>query len=207
MLKIGLTGGIASGKTAVANMLADLGAAVIDTDVIAREVVEPGEPALQKVVDHFGKDILLPDGQLDRGKLRRLITADPEKRHQLEAILHPIIRERTLQATESATRQDPPYLVLVVPLLVETDFTQLTDRILVVDTDPALQLQRLMLRDTASEEDARRIIAMQAERNTRLQAADDVLENSQSLADLSEAVAALHARYLQLAANKGSAKP
>jgi dephospho-CoA kinase len=207
MLTIGLTGGIASGKSAVADMLAAFGVAVIDTDIIAREVVAPGEPGLQQVVDNFGDAILQPDGRLDRGKLRSQIFADPDKRRQLEAILHPLIRQRALLAAETATRQNPPYLVFVVPLLVETDFARLADRVLVVDADPTLQTQRLMQRDATGEDEATRIIANQADRDTRLQAADDVLENDGSLADLSDAVAALHARYLQIAANQSPATP
>lgn len=207
MLSIGLTGGIASGKSAVADMLADLGAAIIDTDVIAREVVASGEHGLQQVIDVFGDGILLPDGHLDRPKLRRLVFAEPDKRLQLEAILHPLIRQRTLLAAEAASHQNPPYLVLVVPLLVETDFAQLTDRVLVVDTDPQMQIERLMRRDASSEAEARRIINNQAGRDARLAVADDVLENSGSLDDLRGKVADLHARYLQIAADQDSATP
>ncbi len=139
MLKIGLTGGIASGKSTVAEMLAALGAAVIDTDVIAREVVAPGEAGLTAVTAAFGNELLAPDGTLDRAKLRRLVFADPAKRRRLEAILHPLIRARAVAAAQQASG---PYLVFVVPLLIETDFVALVDRVLVVDCDPATQLRR-----------------------------------------------------------------
>ncbi len=196
MLKIGLTGGIASGKSAVAEMLAALGAAVIDTDVIAREVVAPGEAGLTAVTAAFGNELLAPDGTLDRAKLRRLVFADPAKRRRLEAILHPLIRARAVAAAQQASG---PYLVFVVPLLIETDFVALVDRVLVVDCDPATQLRRLMARDGAPAAEARRIVAAQAGRAERLAAADDVLYNNADLAKLQTAVAALHARYLRLA--------
>ena len=197
MLKIGLTGGIASGKSAVADILGELGAHIIDTDVIAREVVEPGTPGLADVVAAFGEDIITADGHLDRGKLRALVFADSARRTQLEAILHPLIRTATLAAAEQAPG---PYLVFVVPLLLETDFAELVDRILVVDCDPALQAERVMQRDQCTSDEARRIIRSQTDRANRLEAADDILDNSGTLSDLRDATTALHAQYLQLAA-------
>ncbi len=207
MLKVGLTGGIASGKTAVADYLAELGAAVIDTDVLAREVVAPGEPGLAEVVTEFGNDILLPDGSLDRARLRSLVFADKSRRQQLEAILHPRIRARTLQAIEAAENSASPYVVIVVPLLVETDFAALVDRVLVVDISPELQQQRLMARDSVAAAEAARIIGQQASREQRLQAADDVLENNTDRAELRDRVASLHAHYLDLARSRTGAKP
>lgn len=198
MLKIGLTGGIASGKSAVADTLGELGAAVIDTDVIAREVVEPGTPGLAEVVAEFGQGILTADGELDRAGLRTLVFADNDRRKRLEAILHPLIRAATLEAAERASG---PYLVFVVPLLLETDFAQLVDRVLVVDCDPALQIKRVMERDDCSADEARRIIRSQTDRASRLEAADDILDNSGTLADLQQAATALHAQYLELAAH------
>lgn len=206
MFKVGLTGGIASGKTAVADVLAELGATVIDTDVIARQVVAPGEPGLNKIVGHFGTDVLAADGTLDRGKLRELVFADSNRKQRLETILHPLIRERTLTAADQAAAEGCPYLVIVVPLLVETDFGELVDRVLVIDTDVELQRQRLMARDSISTTAADNIIGQQASREQRLQAADDVLENNGDLQDLRARAAALHAHYLELAAGRPAAK-
>ncbi len=207
MLKVGLTGGIASGKTTVADCLAELGAAVIDTDVLAREVVAPGEPGLTEVVAEFGNDILQPDGTLDRARLRSLVFADKSRRQRLEAILHPLIRARTLQAVEAAEDSASPYVVIVVPLLVETDFATLVDRVLVVDISPELQRQRLMARDSVSAAEAAQIIGQQASREQRLKAADDVLENNADTAQLREQAARLHAHYLDLAGSRTGAKP
>jgi len=196
MLKIGLTGGIASGKSAVADTLGELGATVIDTDRIARDIVEPGTPGLAQVLAEFGPDVLAADGSLDRAVVRALVFSNRERREQLERILHPLIRAATLEAAAAATG---PYLVIVVPLLVETDFSELVDRVLVVDCDPALQIERVMQRDNATGDEARRIIRSQTDRSTRLEAADDVLDNSGTLDDLHAATAALHAQYMQLA--------
>lgn len=206
MLKIGLTGGIASGKSLLADTLAELGAKIIDTDLIAREVVTPGETALQEISATFGTDMLRPDGTLDRSKLRERVFKDARKKQQLEAILHPRIRERTLQAVAATATADYPYLVIVVPLLVETDFGKLVDRVLVVDTDPELQRQRVALRDGISEADAELIINQQATREERLQSADDVIENNGSRQELRAAAAALHAHYLELARDHLPAK-
>jgi len=201
VLRIGLTGGIASGKSAVADLFAEYGACVIDTDLIAREVVEPGERGLQDIVNHFGEGVLLPDGHLDRKKLRTQIFSSLENKAALEAILHPLIRARSLDRAEKASSAECPYVVLVVPLLVETDFSDLVDRVAVVDTEPGLQLQRLMQRDAMDAPDARKIISQQADRTERLNAADDVIDNNGSLEDLRDAVGALHAQYLQMAAD------
>ena len=194
--RIGLTGGIASGKTTVANLFAELGAAVIDTDVIAREVVEPGQPALEEIAAAFGEEILLPDGSLDRSALRARIFASAEDRARLEAITHPRIR---LEALRQADAADGPYQLIVVPLLVQSPLRESMDRILVVDCPEQVQIERLMARDADSEEQARRILAAQSSRDERLAIADDVITNDGSLDDTRRQVAALHEIYRSLA--------
>jgi dephospho-CoA kinase len=193
---VGLTGGIASGKSTVADYLGKLGANVIDTDVIAREVVEPGQPALNEIKREFGDSVLRDDGTLDRPAMRRIIFSDDEARRRLEAILHPRIRERalTLAATERGA-----YQVLVVPLLVESPLRDEVDRVLVVDCAEDTQIRRLMARDGESEGGARRILASQATRDERLAIADDVINNDASV-DLALAAAEeLHERYTEAA--------
>jgi dephospho-CoA kinase len=195
-LRIGLTGGIASGKSTVARRFAELGVPVIDADEIARAVVEPGQPGLAEVLRRFGAGVLAPNGSLDRRALRELIFSDSSKRRDLERILHPLIRaemERQAQAARG------PYLVMAIPLLVESGLRDRVDRVLVVDAGEAAQVARLMARDGGSEEQARSILAAQASRTARLQAADDVLDNRGSEADLRLAVDALHQRFLGLA--------
>jgi dephospho-CoA kinase len=196
-LRIGLTGGIASGKSAAAAAFARRGVPVIDADVIAREVVEPGTPALAAVVDAFGTGILQPDGRLDRRRLRALVFADAAERRRLEAILHPAIRAESA-ARVAAARS--PYVVLAIPLLAETGGRERVDRVLVVDCPEALQLARLLERDGETPAQAAAILAAQASRADRLALADDRIDNSGSLAALDAAVGALHARYLVLAA-------
>src|SRR5690606_20981910 len=166
MLTIGLTGGIASGKSTVAELFAALGVPVIDTDVIAREVVEPGEPGLAAIRDAFGAEVLTPDGRLDRRRLREIVFADAAKRRRLESILHPLIRERTL--ARLAAVRNAPYAIVVVPLLVETDFGKLVDRVLVVDVPVDAQLERLASRDGIDRAAAEAMVAAQASRETRL---------------------------------------
>ena len=202
MYFVGLTGGIASGKSAVADELSRLGASVIDTDVIAREVVAKGEPGLAAVVEEFGDGVLQPDGSLDRAALRSHVFGDAAKLERLEALLHPLIRERTLALAATA---EGPYTVFVVPLLFETDFHELVDRKLVVDCSPELQIERILQRDGGSRTDAEAIIASQWPRERRLAAADDVIDNSGTLDDLLAAAAELHARYLRLARDRGPA--
>jgi dephospho-CoA kinase len=194
--RVGLTGGIASGKSLVADEFAALGVPVIDTDIVARQVVEPGEPALAQIAERFGSDVLTADGRLDRRRLRDHVFADAAERKALEAILHPVIRERSLAAAADA---DGPYQLLVVPLLIETDFRRLVDRILVVDCPESLQLERLLARDGEDPQQARRMMDAQIPRANRLAAADDVIDNSSSRAATRRQVAALHTRYLELA--------
>ena len=196
MLRVGLTGGIASGKTRVAEMFAALGAPVVDTDAVAREVVEPGSAGLRAVRAAFGDSVLTADGALDRRKVRELVFGDAAARARLEAILHPLIRARTLERLEGL---EAPYVIVVVPLLLETDFADLVDRILVVDCPPETQIERVVARDRASRDEARAILAAQADRATRLGAADDVVDNGGTLDRTRAQVAELHARYLELA--------
>jgi dephospho-CoA kinase len=190
-----LTGGIASGKTRVAEMFVELGAALVDTDLIAREVVSPGEPALAAVRAAFGDGVIATDGGLDRAALRKLVFRDAESRRKLEAILHPAIRARTLARADAA---DGPYVVIAVPLLVETAFAAHVDRVLVVDCTPAVQLARLIQRDGIDESEARAMMAAQVDRDARLAAADDVVDNSGTIEQTRSQVVALHRHYLQL---------
>jgi dephospho-CoA kinase len=195
-LRIGLTGGIASGKSTVAARFVELGVPVIDADEAARAVVAPGQPGLAQVVATFGTGVLATNGELDRRALRNLVFSDPSLRRQLEDILHPLIRAHMEQAANAAVG---PYLVMDIPLLVEAHDPARVDRILVVDVDENVQLQRLMARDSSSLEQARSVLAAQASRATRLQAADDVLVNSGSIDELRAGVGHLHERYLRLA--------
>ncbi|NNC64163.1 MAG: dephospho-CoA kinase [Gammaproteobacteria bacterium] len=193
MLRVGLTGGIASGKSTVADMFARLGAGVVDTDAVAREVVSPGEPGLEAVVTEFGAEILQPNGELDRRALRNIVFSEPERRELLESILHPLIRARTLQLVEEL---DTPYAIVVVPLLLETGFDELVERVLVVDCPEAQQLERLCRRDDVGETEAQAVLAAQIDRQARLARADDVVDNSGDLQATRAQVAALHERYL-----------
>ena len=196
LLRIGLTGGIASGKSTVADLFGALEVPVIDTDKIAREVVEPGQPPLEKLVERFGTGILTPDGHLDRPKLREIVFSDPKARADLEALTHPAIGS-AVEAMAAAA--GGPYQILVIPLLVEKGLGKRLDRVLVVDCPETLQLQRLQARDGSSAEQAQSILDAQASRTARLKAADDVIRNESDVADLRQQVAALHRRYLELA--------
>jgi len=193
MFRIGLTGGIASGKSTVADVFTELGVAVVDTDAVAREVVAPGEAGLEAVATEFGPDILLPNGELDRRALRSIVFRDPQRREALESILHPLIRARTLQVIDSL---EAPYVVIVVPLLLETGFAELVERIIVVDCPEAQQLERLRQRDDVGESEAQAMLAAQTDRQTRLARADDVIDNSGSIESTRAQVKALHERYL-----------
>jgi dephospho-CoA kinase len=196
-LRIGLTGGIASGKSTVEQRLIELGIPVINADDSARAVVARGQPGLAAVIQRFGAGVLRPDGELDRPALRSLIFQSPGKRRDLEGILHPLIRAHMQQQAQDAIG---PYLVLSIPLLVEGGGARdRVDRILVVDADESQQVQRLMSRDSVSAEQAHAILAAQASRSDRLKAADDVLLNSGSVPELRQAVDRLHQRYLELA--------
>ena len=196
MLRIGLTGGIASGKSTVADLFGELGAALIDTDVIAREVVKLGSAALEEIREEFGAGVIAADGTLDRAAMRQIVFADDDRRQALENILHPKIRSETLRQAAAA---DGAYQIIVVPLLVESPMKSYVDRILVVDCTPAEQLSRLLSRDAENEQQARRMIAAQASREERLAIADDVIDNSGSLESTRRSVAALHGMYLRMA--------
>ncbi|MCH9026252.1 MAG: dephospho-CoA kinase [Proteobacteria bacterium] len=196
MFRVGLTGGIACGKTTVADLFAALGAHIIDTDELARDVVEPGEPALESVIEHFGSSILNDDGRLNRRALRRLVFSDPEKRHLLEQILHPAIRQRMI---ESSAIVRGPYQVLVIPLLVESHSDGHVDRVLVVDCDEEVQIRRLMNRDHESRENAENMLAAQISRQDRLDHADDIIDGGSSLEALQKRVKQLDQYYRELA--------
>jgi dephospho-CoA kinase len=200
-LRIGLTGGIASGKSTVAQRFAELGVPVIDADESARIVVAPGSPGLAQVVGKFGENLLTADGALDRWSLRDLIFSDPGRRRELEAILHPLIRA---DMEHRASVAAGPYLVMAIPLLIENGGRERVDRILVVDVDEEVQLKRLMERDDSTMEQAKAILAAQASRAIRLQMADDVLPNAGSLSELRHAVDQLHQRYVGLAGSPGA---
>jgi dephospho-CoA kinase len=197
-LRIGLTGGIASGKSTAAARFAELGVPVIDADEVARAVVAPGESGYAQVVNRFGRGILAADAGLDRRVLRDRVFADPAERQDLEAILHPLIRAEMQRRANAALG---PYVVLAIPLLVESGRREQVDRVLVVDVDEAAQLERLMRRDASTQAQARAILAAQASRSVRLQVADDVLVNTGSVAELREAVDRLHERYLAMASD------
>jgi len=201
--RVALTGGIASGKTTVANLFAALGVPLVDSDLIAREIVEPGQPALTAVVQAFGTEVLGPDGRLDRRRLRELIFADPAARARLEAILHPAIRVEMERQSALAT-VGAPYHLLVIPLLAEGGGRDRADRVLVVDVPEKLQIERLMARDTVTRAQAEGSLQAQASRASRLAIADDVVTNTGRIEDLREQVNALHARYVKLAQEKSA---
>ena len=198
-LRIGLTGGIASGKSTVADLFAALGVPVIDTDVIARDLVEPGKPALDAIAASFGAGVIDPDGRLDRRQLRARVFADDDARARLEAILHPLIGTETLRRARAA---DGPYQLIVVPLLTDSSLRDFVDRVLVVDCDEAVQVQRLLARDAETPAQAQRMLAAQAGRDERLAIADDVIDNGGDLQATVEQVQALHRRYLDVAKHR-----
>ena len=198
--RIALTGGIASGKSTVAKLFAALGAKLIDTDQVAREVVAPGTPALAAIAQRFGADIIDGLGQLDRARLRRIVFDDAIARRDLEAIMHPAIRTETLRQCREA---GGPYQLVAIPLLVETDGAADYDRVLLVDVSPATQLARLMPRDGMTHAEATRMIAAQATREARRAAAHDIIDNNGDVAALAPQVEALHRRYLALQPRAG----
>jgi dephospho-CoA kinase len=196
MLTVALTGGIGSGKSTVSRHLESLGVPVIDADILAHRLVEPGSPALQEIQAAFGTHLVDTEGRLDRTALRSIVFERPEQRKRLEAILHPRIRA-AMQDWLNA--QTAPYAVLVIPLLFETGQNDLADRVLVVDCEESLQIERVTGRDGHDETQTRRIIAAQVDRKTRLRGADDVIENNGSLEDLTGATERMHRRYMALA--------
>jgi dephospho-CoA kinase len=194
--RVGLTGGIASGKSTVANLFAALGVTIVDTDLLAREVVAPGTTLLREVGEHFGPEVLAADGTLDRRHLRERVFSDPTERRWLEDRLHPAIRALTDARCASAPG---PYCMVAIPLLVETGAKDRFDRVLVVDSDPELQLARVMARDGITREAAQLILSAQASREARLSVADDVIRNAGDIAYLRDQVAKLHHAYVAAA--------
>ena len=198
MFIVGLTGGIGSGKSTIAQHFIELGITCIDADLTAREVVQPGEPALDAISQHFGKTILLTDGSLDRRKLREEIFANPSAREWLNQLLHPLIRQRMLQQCQHA---NSPYCILMVPLLFENNLQSLVQRTLVIDVDEATQIRRTMRRDNTTEKQVKAIIATQCSRQQRLMQADDVIVNTDDVTpeQRQSRVSSLHQTYLSLA--------
>ncbi|ENM5757582.1 dephospho-CoA kinase [Vibrio mimicus] len=193
---VALTGGIASGKTTVANLFHEhFGIDLVDADVIAREVVEPGTDGLKAITAHFGQTILNQDGSLNRAALRERIFAEPEQKTWLNQLLHPMIRQRMQQALAQTTS---PYTLLIVPLLVENQLQNMADRVLVVDVEESIQIERTIARDNVSIEQAQAILAAQATRAQRLAIADDVLKNDAKNQKLLPQITLLHQKYLAM---------
>ena len=195
MAVVGLTGGIGSGKSTVVRLFGALGVHWVDADDVAREVVEPGTPALERISEHFGQKILLPDGGLDRAALRRIVFDAPEERAWLESLLHPVIREELMRQLHP-DNYALPYVLLVSPLLLETDQHELVDKVVVVDVPVDVQIQRTMARDTNDREQVERIIAAQMPREQRLQKANDVVDNNLAMIDVERQVEQLHQTFL-----------
>ncbi len=201
VFRVGLTGGIASGKSTVAKFFAAVGVPIIDTDQVAREVVEPGQPPLERLVERFGRTILTTDGHLDRPKLRAIVFSDPKARADLEALTHPAIGN-AVEAWSAAA--GGPYQILIIPLLVEKNLASQLDRVLVVDCDEDLQIRRLQARDGSTVEQARAILNAQTSRTARLKSAHDVIQNEGDLSVVRDQVSALHTRYLELSGQSGA---
>ncbi|EON93932.1 dephospho-CoA kinase [Marinobacter lipolyticus SM19] len=195
MAVIGLTGGIGSGKSTVARMFGALGVHWVDADDVARQVVEPGTPALTRIAEHFGADILQADGSLDRARLRTIVFEQPEERAWLEGLLHPVIREELIRQLHPAD-YSLPYVLLVSPLLLETDQHQLVEKVVVVDVPVEVQLSRTMARDDNDKAQVERIIAAQMPREKRLQKADEVVDNNEVLSNVERQVGELHKKFM-----------
>ena len=198
MLTIGLTGGIGSGKSEVAGMFNQLGVPVIDADVIAHQLVEPGTEALTEITAAFGETILTSEGTLDRAKLAGIVFNKPDMKQQLETIIHPRVREQ-IKAYKDAHKNEP-YIIVVIPLLLESGQRDLVDRVLVVNAAETVRIQRVQSRDGRREEQIRSIMRNQADDAQRRAAADDNIDNSGSLDDLMISVRKLHQQYISLAA-------
>ncbi|MEI9697246.1 dephospho-CoA kinase [Moellerella wisconsensis] len=193
---VALTGGIGSGKTTIANAFAALGVPIVDADIISRQVVEAGSPALAAIAAHFGQDILLPDSTLNRPLLRHKIFSDPQQKAWLNALLHPLIQQETQRQLKNT---DALYLLWVVPLLIENNISHLADRVLVVDVTPEEQIQRTITRDNITRQHVERIIAAQASRAERLSLADDIISNHDGEHQQQNDIVKLHQKYQQLA--------
>lgn len=201
MLVVGLTGGIGSGKSAASAQFELLGKPIIDADVVAREVVEPGELALDKIEEKFGPTILAENGTLDRANLRKAVFSDIKSREWLEQLLHPIIRTRIMEKIESYHGRTP-YLILASPLLLETDQHKMVDHIIVMDVPESLQIQRVASRDNNDVEQIKRIMEAQLSRDARLALADTVLDNSTTLEHLKNQIKLIDIKLLELATNE-----
>ncbi|CAI2401420.1 dephospho-CoA kinase [Serratia plymuthica] len=195
---VALTGGIGSGKSTVAEAFARHGVEIVDADVIARQVVEPGTPALAAIAERFGNEMLLADGTLNRTALRQRIFSTPDEKRWLNQLLHPLIHQETQRQLAQVAS---PYALWVVPLLVENNLQARADRVLVVDVDSETQLARTITRDGINRQQAQNIVSAQATREQRLAAADDIIDNSGAAQGIEPFVAALHRRYLELAAS------
>lgn len=192
---LGITGGIGSGKSVVCQLFVKLGIEAIDADQVARWIVAKGKPTLEKIINHFGKEVLSPDGSLNRAALRRIIFNSAKQRFWLEQLLHPLIRNEICNFLANAAS---PYAILVSPLLLETNQHQLTNRILVIDVPEPVQIARSMQRDNVTEQQIRAIMQAQLSRKERLAKADDIIVNDQSIEYLQQQVTSLHQHYLQL---------
>jgi dephospho-CoA kinase len=197
MLRIGLTGGIASGKSAASDCFASLGVPVIDTDLISRELVQPGTQGLQEVIENFGESVIDKSGKLDRSRLRAIVFASDDKRQLLEDILHPAIRNRVEELVAEITQA--PYVIIVIPLLFETRYPIPVDRVLLVDVNEDLQLERLIQRDNLNREQARAMLRAQTTRQQRLKNTDDIIRNNGSIEELHAQLRTLHHDYLVMA--------
>jgi dephospho-CoA kinase len=196
---IGLTGGIGSGKTAVSDLLAKLGAGIIDTDLIAHQITAPHGAAISQIEKQFGPDFIAANGALNRDKMRSLVFAKPGARKSLEAITHPLIRQETIRQALQLSKEGAPYLVFVVPLLIESgSWMELIDRLVLVDCPEETQIQRVMQRSNLPREEIERILTAQASREERLKYADVVIENKESLKNLEVEVQNLHQKILLL---------
>jgi dephospho-CoA kinase len=194
-LIVGLTGGIGSGKSEVSRRFQALGITVVDADEVARQVVAPGQPALADIAKHFGSNILLPDGELDRAQLRKIIFSQPEQKRWLESLLHPLINTQIRQQLVAA---QSPYVMLSSPLLLETRQHELVDRILVIDASEALQIARASNRDANNEDQIKAIMGTQLDRNERISRSDDIIHNHGILLELDDQISKLHQQYLMM---------
>lgn len=200
-LVVGLTGGIGSGKSAAGEYFAALGVDVVDADRVSRQIVEPGSEALQRIAAHFGGEILLSNGELNRRALREIIFRDPAEKQWLESLLHPLIGRETARQLDQARSE---YVILVSPLLLEGEQHRLTDRVLVIDVPEALQIERTTQRDQSTEKAVRAIMDTQMPRRERLARADDVIRNDRDLSHLRREVESLHHKYSELAQCKNA---
>ncbi|MBM2829298.1 MAG: dephospho-CoA kinase [Gammaproteobacteria bacterium] len=197
--RIGLTGGIGSGKSTICKLFADFGIPVIDADQIAHDLVRPGQPALQAITETFGEEILTDNkGKLDRKRLRELVFQDSDSRKKLEAILHPLVYA---EIDEQLTNITAPYCIICIPLLIETRATDRVDRVLVIDIQEAIQIQRACQRDNMDVEDIKIIMRAQVSRDLRLKAADDIIHNDGDIVSLQNQVNDLHKRYIRTSAD------